>query len=239
MNSSFLLAHHIPGKIIDIIRESKEYCFIVSPYFQKWNHLEQTLKLSSEEAKKIFFLFRDDQSSLQDIIDLNLKYNFDIYFIKNLHAKIYLNEKEALITSMNLYNYSKEENFEIGYSISNFIQVKELAKDIIAGEILKTWQCGCLRGRYCDEINEEMFLPGAKNRKNSGINQQEAFCIRCGSKISFNIQYPLCASCFETWSKFKNIDYPEYRCHKCGKNAETTYAKPLCYECYKKIYSEF
>ena len=37
---------------------------------------------------------------------------------KNLHAKCYLNEKEALLTSMNLYEYSQEHNDEMGILVS-------------------------------------------------------------------------------------------------------------------------
>ena len=37
---------------------------------------------------------------------------------KNLHAKCYLNGKEALLTSMNLYEYSQEHNDEMGILVS-------------------------------------------------------------------------------------------------------------------------
>lgn len=37
---------------------------------------------------------------------------------KNLHAKCYLNENEAIITSMNLYGFSQQNNNEMGIYIS-------------------------------------------------------------------------------------------------------------------------
>ena len=39
-------------------------------------------------------------------------------FLENLHAKCYLNEKEALLTSMNLYEFSQINNDEMGILVS-------------------------------------------------------------------------------------------------------------------------
>ena len=39
-------------------------------------------------------------------------------FCKNLHAKCYLNENEALLTSMNLYEFSQINNNEMGILVS-------------------------------------------------------------------------------------------------------------------------
>lgn len=37
---------------------------------------------------------------------------------KNLHAKCYLNENEAIITSMNLYEFSQMNNNEMGIHLT-------------------------------------------------------------------------------------------------------------------------
>ena len=39
-------------------------------------------------------------------------------FRENLHAKCYLNENEALVTSMNLYEFSQQNNDEMGILVS-------------------------------------------------------------------------------------------------------------------------
>lgn len=57
-------------------------------------------------------------------------------------------------------------------------------------------------------------------------------CIRCGEKISYNVNRPLCDNCYQTWCQFGNIDYPETYCHKCGEIYEDiTYKNPLCKKC--------
>ncbi len=58
-------------------------------------------------------------------------------------------------------------------------------------------------------------------------------CIRCGDDIPHNLTRPLCISCYKSWARWKNEDYPENYCHTCGKPAQTSYRKPECYSCYR------
>ena len=54
----------------------------------------------------------DDSTWLQSMPGIKL------LFHKDLHAKCYFNEKEAIITSMNLYMFSQQNNVEMGIYIS-------------------------------------------------------------------------------------------------------------------------
>ena len=44
---------------------------------------------------------------------------FETGFVENLHAKCYLNENTAIITSMNLYEFSQQNNDEIGIRVDS------------------------------------------------------------------------------------------------------------------------
>lgn len=73
---------------------------------------------------------------------------------------------------------------------------------------------------------------GAAQQKIS--SKQKGHCVRCGNEIELNPDHPLCPSCYQKWSEFKNPDYPEKVCHFCGQKKEgVTFAKPACYACYK------
>lgn len=221
--------HQISTVIIDIIRDSSNYCIIATPYFKPWNQLIKTLELVSCNEKRILFLFRDDQKDNDDIRHLYEEYDFDIFFITNLHAKIYLNEKQALISSMNLYDYSKENNFEIGYLINNANEVKDLAEKYIFGEIAKTWRNDYLEGRYSSLIKNNLFLKDEIDSK----NEKSSFCIRCRKNIIFNFNRAYCNECFNKWKIYRNYEYKENYCHYCGKEGiELSMKKPLCYECF-------
>ncbi|MFH2143053.1 MAG: hypothetical protein ABIJ97_11555, partial [Bacteroidota bacterium] len=53
-----------------------------------------------------------DSQWLQSLNDIKLLFHQD------LHAKCYINEKEAIVTSMNLYMFSQQNNVEMGIYVS-------------------------------------------------------------------------------------------------------------------------
>ena len=68
---------------------------------------------------------------------------------------------------------------------------------------------------------------------------ESGVCIRCGERIKFNPNKPLCDKCYPIWAKFGDSKYTEKFCHVCGNEdtrKERSYEKPICYSCYKKIY---
>lgn len=104
------------GQLID---NAKDKLYLISPYLQ----LNNQLKLALEDRAK----FRIDIVMIYGkVADLNpqdsewLKEMDDIklLFHKDLHAKCYINEKEAIITSMNLYMFSQQNNVEMGIYVS-------------------------------------------------------------------------------------------------------------------------
>jgi hypothetical protein len=150
-NYDILTTSYISNKIIEFIDNSDKYCFLVTPYFKSWNNFEKCLKTASEKKKKIVFFLRDDIYYKKEIRDFHEQFKFDMIFIKNLHAKLFLNDHEALITSMNIYDYSKENNHEIGVLIKNKDDVKEILNEFIINELFKN---SFIKGK------EPLFLEG-------------------------------------------------------------------------------
>ena len=72
-----------------------------------------------------------------------------------------------------------------------------------------------------------------KSDEDSENKIDEGSCIRCGTKIPYNVNRPLCDDCYQIWVQFGNIDYIEKFCHKCGKefNDSISYRQPLCKSC--------
>ena len=138
----------------------------------------------------------------------------EIRFLKNLHAKCYLNEKEALLTSMNLHEFSQENNAEMGILVS-----KEKDRQLYDGihEQAMIWK----KASRCIETEDS----GELSRR---------FCIRCKGDIPDNRDVPFCGRHWKTWNRFKNEDYPEEYCHYCGNEYETTKSKPLCRACFRR-----
>jgi phosphatidylserine/phosphatidylglycerophosphate/cardiolipin synthase-like enzyme len=117
--AEFLDTQGVSYYLKKLINNSNDKLYLISPYLQ----LNNQLKLSLEDRHKfsidIIIIYGkvsdinpDDSSWLQSMPGIKL------LFHKDLHAKCYLNEKEAIITSMNLYMFSQQNNVEMGIYIS-------------------------------------------------------------------------------------------------------------------------
>lgn len=141
---------------------------------------------------------------------------------ENLHAKCYLNENTAIITSMNLFQYSQQNNKEMGIKVEKKTE-PELYNDIYK-EVMVIIQ-----------TSQQPEFSIKKLEKDSKDGNVAGFCIRCGTNLKINIEKPLCFNCYKLWEEYSNPLYQEKFCHICGQESNTTYEKPVCYSCYKKI----
>jgi hypothetical protein len=95
-----------------MLNECNRLFIIVCPYFQIHERLRKIIldKLSNHN----FQLHVVTREVGKDKLSWINSENVFITVVKNLHAKYYYNEKEAIITSMNLYEYSQVNNIEVG-----------------------------------------------------------------------------------------------------------------------------
>lgn len=96
-----------------IIKDGEHFVAIVSPYIKFTKRIESFLQMADEKGVPIFILTRKllDKEEYFKINHLN---NLVICIHPPLHAKIYFNENEVLISSLNLYDFSQQNNTEIG-----------------------------------------------------------------------------------------------------------------------------
>ncbi len=237
----------ITAAIQRLINESKgEKLILISPYLRIARQFKGDIKDQENFKTKISVIVRADES--HDPADINFLQQelntVDLYTHQNLHAKCYLNHKTAIITSMNLYEYSQLNNTELGILVEQaddpklYDEINETAKKIMRNstefgfEIKKVDKSKAGEQKIETPIKKDILKSKEKEPEN-GI------CIRCGEKIKFNPNKPLCDKCYPIWAKFGETKYAEKYCHVCGKEdtkRERNYEKPICYSCYKKIY---
>ncbi len=112
--------------IIDIIQSANERLFLVTPYLQfktqegkEWHELIDALKGVQSRGVEIQVILRkNQQGDPLKVLEILRSDRLMKTLINDLHAKIYCNEKQALITSMNLYAHSYISNYEIGILIN-------------------------------------------------------------------------------------------------------------------------
>lgn len=119
--SKFLTGKELSEKLTDIIWDAKKYVVIVSPFIKLDNHVRSIFdKIKATHEIHIILIFGKNEGYKQKSFN-NEDYdyfkefkNISILYNKDLHAKHYCNEKEGLITSLNLYDYSMINNIEYG-----------------------------------------------------------------------------------------------------------------------------
>ena len=227
--AEFLTTKGIISAIDDIIKYAKKEIFIVSPFLKISKTYRERLKTAAQRGVEVSILLgKNKKMDLETFHDLKDWASF--YFYEDLHGKCYYNEKEMVITSMNMYEAS-EKNREFGTQLS-----KSDPKD---NEIYEKCEMECSEiFSLSDPIkNEDQLLLFPENNREKQETHDKVphsgFCIRCRKPIAYNPSRPLCEDCYETWSYYQNPDYKENYCHKCGEeDIGISYAKPECSDCF-------
>jgi hypothetical protein len=230
---NFLKTYELSSSIVKMISETKSYCYIVSPYVKIWPQLDRVLSIASSNNAYLTFIIREDSKAKQLVQKLNEEYGFEIYVIKDLHIKLYLNESNCIISSMNLYDTSQHNNLEIGYEIGNSYEVKE---EVIEGYILKDKSVVKYAGKF---EQERKALLGEIN-KVKAVFHQSGYCISCKTSMDsdFNPYNPKIVRCKECYFKADDrfdLELKTSYCHYCGRTHSSTVNNPFHKDCLQTL----
>ncbi|MBQ2548779.1 MAG: hypothetical protein II558_07725 [Treponema sp.] len=229
----FLTTKGIAASIEKIIRTAREHIVIISPYIKVDKTYIERLHEADRNNVRIHIVFgKKDMADFEKDKFQNFR-NLNIYFLENLHAKCYMNENSALITSMNLYGYSEENNREMGLFINrsdNYDLYDDMKGECLS--IINSAEKYTLdkKNDFLDFLDD--LFPNSNNSEDL-----EGHCIRCGTRIYLNPNYPLCDDCYRVWAQYNNPKFQENYCHKCGRSIfwyeeqPISYDHPLCSRC--------
>src|ERR1019366_9116125 len=114
--ATFITTAAISHNIEEIIKNAQKYFVIVSPYLSIHKLLRKKIEAKLSEADehfKIIFVCKENDlknKNTGELIWIQSLPKIKFFNCSELHAKCYLNEKTAIITSMNLYEYSQVNN---------------------------------------------------------------------------------------------------------------------------------
>lgn len=121
------------------MEHAADYIILISPYIKLHDRYASALKAKKDNPNiKIIVVFgknEDDFSKSMKQDDFNFFKDFpniEIRYEKRLHAKYYANESGAILTSMNLYNFSQDNNIEAGV----FMDKKSIIGSLTSQDIL-------------------------------------------------------------------------------------------------------
>jgi hypothetical protein len=119
--AKFLTGNELNAQLENLFELATDYLILISPYIKLHDRYASALKAKKEmHGLKIIVVFgknEDDFSKSMKQDDFNFFKDFpniEIRYEKRLHAKYYANENSAILTSMNLYNFSQDNNIEAG-----------------------------------------------------------------------------------------------------------------------------
>lgn len=224
--AKFLDTTGVSHYLQQLINNTNEKLILISPYLRINDRIKQSLE--DKDRLKIDVRLIYGKKELEPAENNWLKHQISIRssFCENLHAKCYLNEKEAIITSMNLYDFSQVNNNEMGIYVSKDDD-PDLYNDIYEESMRLVRVSDEIRISVSKVPKDVDKAAVASSRTRSG------FCIRCHTEINLNPMSPYCKKCYSSWRQYENDEYKEKYCHICGKTNNSTLIKPSCYDCYK------
>lgn len=211
----------------ELVAAAQDLLIIVTPYFHPWAQMQTEIERAAKRKVDVRLIVREDQvSEMKAALAPCHGCGVKIHSRKRLHAKLYVTETAAILTSMNLLEASANDSWEAGIQVEKagapdaYRRLRNQAQDLI-------------------ESSEEIHSPERAHAKRAAGDRPAASsvpakgsCLRCGEKIRFDPEKPLCFDCYGSWKKYGNEDYEEKHCHACGGPTPTSVAKPLCRPCW-------
>lgn len=101
----------------ELIKNARDRLVLISPYLKLNDRIKELLEDKDRLKIDIRLVYGKSELSPAEIEWLKSLKFIRTSFCKNLHAKCYLNESEAIVTSLNLYEFSMVNNNEMGVLI--------------------------------------------------------------------------------------------------------------------------
>lgn len=102
----------------ELIKSAKERLYLISPYLRVNERIRELLEDRDRYKLDIRIVYGKNELQPEENNWLKSLAFVRTSFCKNLHAKCYVNESVAIITSMNLYEFSQVNNNEMGILIN-------------------------------------------------------------------------------------------------------------------------
>lgn len=232
---------HVSGAIETLIDEAATKLLLVSPYFDPSTRMSDAIRRAKLRGADVKLLLRGGKGRRkreQKATDLIAR-GCEVRFLGRLHAKLYVSENAAILTSMNLLESSARDSYEAGALFRNLDHPKEYSQVRQQAELLfnlADQQAAVEEVR--SPAGRALRTPAIKSRTHASaasvvMSPVKGHCLRCAASIGREVAKPLCPICYKSWTEYEDPDHREKYCHYCGKKSASSFAKPLCKDCYR------
>lgn len=98
----------------ELIKNARERLVLISPFLKINDRIRELLEDKNRMKIDVRIVYGKSELHPQEVNWLKSLSFVRTSYCKNLHAKCYLNEEVAIITSLNLYDFSQVNNNEMG-----------------------------------------------------------------------------------------------------------------------------
>ena len=261
----FLSTTGVSFELEELINGAEERLVLISPFLRVNQRIRDLLADKDRMKIDTRVVYGKSELSPEQSEWLLSTPSIRTSYCANLHAKCYISEKAALITSMNLYEFSQVNNIEMGVLVERdadaalYNAINQEVQRILRGseEHSPNTSKGTVatRGHRVVPASHEgsgkrpsAAPAGTKTRRATSRDAdagrpaslpEHGFCIRCGTGIPPDPTKPFCPNCYRSWARSKKAAHKEEYCHLCGKKHATTLQMPACRGCYRKYSGAF
>lgn len=254
----FLTTTGVSYELEELIRGAEERLVLISPFLRVNQRIRDLLADKDRLKIDTRVVYGKSELSPEQSTWLLSTPSIRTSYCENLHAKCYLSEKRALLTSMNLYEFSQVNNIEMGVLIDRhddgplYDAVWQEAQAILRSSeehrpdaSPSTTKSQNQRRSATHRAGQAAGSTATGSKTRSGQEHRDmpteadgvpsrAFCIRCRSELPADPSKPYCPACYKSWSRYKNNAYKEKHCHLCGNDHDATLQRPVCRPCFRK-----
>lgn len=116
--AKFLNTTGVSYHLEELIKTTKDRLILISPYLQLHQRIKDHLENLNVQKRDIRIIYRENRLQLAESNWLESQIGIRTSICNSLHAKCYINENEAIVTSMNLYSFSQQNNDEMGIYVT-------------------------------------------------------------------------------------------------------------------------
>jgi phosphatidylserine/phosphatidylglycerophosphate/cardiolipin synthase-like enzyme len=224
--ATFLTTRGTTAAVEQLILHARNRLVLISPYIQLAGVAKSRIEEALRRGVEVILVCREKDLKQEERDQIMALRRVKLYFLPDLHAKCYCNEEKLIVSSLNLYAFSEQNNREMSVELSRttdaeaFVEALREVNSILAAAVEH-------RPSTLSRLVSAFAPPREQTRTSRG------FCIRCQDNLPYQPDRPLCRDCFKSWAVWENPDYEEKVCHGCGTRHRSTMAKPLCRPCYR------
>lgn len=116
--AKFLNTTGVSYHLEELIKNTKDKIVLISPYLQFHKRVKDHLENLNIQKRDIRIIYRENKLQFEENNWLESQIGIRTSLCNSLHAKCYINENEAIVTSMNLYSFSQQNNDEMGIHVT-------------------------------------------------------------------------------------------------------------------------